>query len=134
VSEEQNLATVQDMYAAFGQGDIATVLGHLAPDIEWVNAGPSAISYFGTHRGHDEVLSRVFQFLGENLDIAVFEPRDFFASGEKVAVILRMEATVRGTGRSFGEDLAHLFTFRDGKVVRFQDIQETAGIAAAFGV
>lgn len=30
-----NNETVQEIYAAFGRGDVPTMLGHLADDVEW---------------------------------------------------------------------------------------------------
>ncbi len=36
---EANLALVQQLYAAFGRGDIAAVLDMLADDIEWREVG-----------------------------------------------------------------------------------------------
>jgi ketosteroid isomerase-like protein len=30
-----NLKTVQDIYAAFGAGDIPAILAKLAPDVDW---------------------------------------------------------------------------------------------------
>jgi ketosteroid isomerase-like protein len=46
--------------------------------------------------------------------------------------LIHSEATVRSTGRKVVDDAAHLWTFRDGKVARFQVFQDTAALVAAF--
>lgn len=38
-TRDQNLATVQTIYAAFGRGDVPTILGALSEDIEWEAGG-----------------------------------------------------------------------------------------------
>ena len=35
MSEAQNVSVVQNAYAAFGRGDIATLLGYMTEDIQW---------------------------------------------------------------------------------------------------
>ena len=34
-----NIAHVQSLYAAFGRGDIATIIAGLTPDIDWQTVG-----------------------------------------------------------------------------------------------
>ena len=41
------------------------------------------------------------------------------------------EAVARKTGRRIVQDIAHAFTFREGRPVHFHDYQDTAQIAAA---
>ncbi|EFC85113.1 nuclear transport factor 2 family protein [Parafrankia sp. EUN1f] len=126
-----NLERVQAIYAAFGSGDVEGVLAALAPDVVWSNAGPADLAYFGVRTGREQV-AEVFAILGQEFDIAHFAPVEFFAAGERVAVLLEMRATIRSTGRSFTEDLVHVWTFgSDGLVTRLQDIQDSAGVAAA---
>jgi ketosteroid isomerase-like protein len=44
------------------------------------------------------------------------------------------EVTVRETGRAVVNPEAHVWTFRDGKLSRFQIYQDTAAIAAGHRV
>src|SRR5262245_25119957 len=120
-----NLETVQQAYAAFGKGDLAGILATMDPDIVWENPGPESPSYFGTHRGHATVASNVFGFLAENLQFDVFEPREFLLGADKVVVLLRLEARVKRTGEAVKHDAVHVFHFANGKVVRFQDFQNS---------
>jgi uncharacterized protein len=103
----------------------------MADDIEWVDPGdPDENPLAGTYRGKEEVLGW-FGKLAEQVDFSAFEPRDFIAQGDKVVSLVHAEATVRSTGRSMVQDEAHVWTFRDGKVARFQIYLDTAAAAAA---
>lgn len=128
-----NLETVQQAYAAFGKGDVAGILATLDPNIVWENPGPSSIAYFGAHRGHAAVAANIFGFLHENLQFSVFQPVEFFESGDRVAVLLDCQATVPRTGVQVTQSVMHVFTFAGGKVVRFQDFQNSWALAKALG-
>lgn len=128
-----NLETVQQAYAAFAKGDVAGILATLDANAVWDNPGPSSIAYFGSHRGHAAIASNIFGFLHENLQFSVFQPLKFFESGDTVAVLLDCEATVTRTGTQLKQAVVHLFTFAGGKVVRFQDFQNSWAIAKALG-
>ena len=126
-----NTQLAQDAYAAFGRGDMPALAEIMADDIEWVNPGdPSDDALAGTYRGKDDVLGW-FGKLAETLDFQTFEPREFIAQGDKVVSLVYAEATARSTGRSFVQDEAHVWTFRDGKLAHFQIYLDTATAAAA---
>jgi ketosteroid isomerase-like protein len=40
VHEQDNLKTIHQVYAAFGEGDIEGVLGMLTDDVRWSTPGP----------------------------------------------------------------------------------------------
>jgi uncharacterized protein len=131
VSAEENTRLAQSAYEAFGRGDMPALAELMADDIEWVNPGdPDDDPMAGTYRGKDAVLGW-FGKLAEHLDFSTFEPRDFIAQGDKVVSIVYAEATVRSTGRSVVQDEAHVWTFSDGKLARFQIYFDTAAAAAA---
>ncbi len=131
MSADENTRLAQSAYEAFGRGDMPALAEVMADDIEWVNPGdPNEDPMAGTYRGKDDVLGW-FGKLAEQLDFSTFEPRDFIAQGDKVVSIVYAEATVRSTGRSVVQDQAHVWTFRDGKLARFQIYLDTAAVAAA---
>lgn len=131
MDQEANLRIVQDLYAAFGRGDIAAVLAGLSPDVTWVNPGPPDFPYFGTHRGAEQVARNIFAFIGEHLDIQLMNPTGLFAAGDRVVVLLHMEAVARKTGRKVVQEVVHAWTLRDGRCVHFHDYQDNAAVLAA---
>jgi ketosteroid isomerase-like protein len=130
VSAEENTRLAQSAYEAFGRGDIAALAEVMADDIEWVNPGDRDDPNAGTFRGKEAVLGW-FGGLASTLDFSTFEPREFIAQGDKVVSLVYAEATVRDTGRALANHEAHVWTFRDGKLARFQNYQDTAAVAAA---
>jgi ketosteroid isomerase-like protein len=130
--EAQNTAVVQDMYAAFGRGDIATLIGHLAEDIVWVGVygtGPH-VPTSGERRGKVQV-QEFFQQVADTVKFSRFEPKDFIASGNTVVTLGHYTATTP-VGKEFDGDFAMVFSMRDGKVMRFQEFCDSAGINAAY--
>jgi ketosteroid isomerase-like protein len=119
MTEAQNIASVQALYEAFGRGDIDAILELLAEDVEWDRDAPSygiPIYEPGTGREHAR---RFFESL-EQLELTRFEPTNFLAGGNQVAVTIDIEATVKSTGNDLEALEIHLWTFGDdGKVSRF---------------
>jgi hypothetical protein len=126
-----NKALVQSLYAAFGRGDIAFILAHADEAIDWSsNDSAGAVPWGGTRRGRQDV-QRFFDTLAANLDFEVFDPRRFASDGGLVFVQGRTVAKVKSTGRRFDMEWVHLFTIEGGKVMRFEEFYDTAGIAPA---
>ena len=131
MSAEENKRTVQRIFEAFGRGDIPAVLEHVSEDVTWKAPGPSAVPYFGDRRGHAGA-TEFFVQLGGNVDFEHFEPGAFIAEGERVVVLGRERGRVKGTGKTFDNEWALVFTFGGGKVTGFQCYENTAAIAGAF--
>jgi len=126
-----NLERVQQMYAAFGRGDVQFILNGLAADVTWCDDGPATVPFFGDRRGRDQV-AQFFQAVGTHLDLQEFAPREFFVQGEQVIVLGFERGRVRSSGRSFEGHWAHVFTFRAGLVTAFREYSNSGGIADAF--
>ena len=130
MNEQENLGVIQGLFAAFGRGDLESVLNALAEDVEWTAAGPSAIAHAGTYRGLDEV-ARFFQAVSGSLEFDEFEPQEFLVQGESVVVLGREQGRVRSMGREFENPWAMAFRLHGGKVARFRLYEDTAALAAA---
>ena len=132
MSAEENKRTVQSIFEAFGRGDIPGVLEHVSEDVKWKAPGPAVVTYFGDRRGHAGA-TEFFVQLGTAVDFQHFEPAAFVAEGDRVVVLGRERGLVRGTGKTFDNEWALVFTFDGGgKVTGFQCYENTAAIAEAF--
>jgi len=100
MSEQTNVAVVQQAYEAFGRGDIPGVLDHLTDDVVWALQGPTTIPFAGVHRGR-EGIAEFFSLVGEALEYEQFEPREFVAQGDTVVVLGYERSLVKPTGRMF---------------------------------
>ena len=87
----------------------------------------------GTSKRKEAVLGW-FGGLASTIDFTTFEPREFIAQNDKAVSLVYAEQTVRNTGRAFVNHEAHVWTFRDEKVARFQIYSDTAAAAAAHRV
>ena len=105
-------------YDAFDAGDIETVLGLFAEDIQWQISGRSPIS--GIYKGREEVAG-FFEKLGE-LSGGTFrlEVQDVLAN-EGRGVVLTKELGERD-GRTMDVDSVHVWTIEDGKLTEFRDM------------
>lgn len=68
----------------------------------------------------------------ENVEFRALEPCAFIAQGDRVVVLLHAEATIKRTGRDIIQDVAHVWTLRDGKVIHQYAYEDTAAVAAAY--
>ena len=133
MNEAENTKVVQDAYAAFGRGDIPTLLGYMTDDVKWqpVIGTASTVPFSGEREGKAKV-AEFFKIVAESEDFRQFEPREFVAQGDKVVAIGHYHAVTKTTGKSFESDFVMVFTLRGGKVARFQEFTDSAGINAAF--
>lgn len=117
-------ASSRAAYAAFEVGDVPAVLGALAEDIEWTEAEgfPTA----GTYRGQDEVVHGVFMPLVEEYEGFTVKPEAFVGEGDTVVSVGWYEGHYKATGKVARARFAHVWTVRDGKVARFEQIVDSA--------
>lgn len=128
MSEQANVQVVQEAYAAFQRGDIQAILSSLSENVEWTAPGVEPVA--GTYRGRDGV-ANFFQKVKDTVEFSAFEPREYVAQGDRVIALGSYKARASATGKAYDADWVMSFTFRDGKVVKFQEFTDTAVIAAA---
>jgi hypothetical protein len=132
--EAQNTKVVQDAYAAFGRGDVQSILDSLDDGIVWkgvYGAGPH-VPTAGERRGKAQV-GEFFTQVAQNVNFSRFEPQEFIATGDKVVALGHYTGTTP-VGKIFDSDFAMVFTLRNGKVTEFQEFTDSAGVNAAYAV
>ena len=130
--EASNTKVVQDAYAAFGRGDIPSIINALADDIVWqgVKGVGKHVPMSGERRGKPAV-GEFFKQVGANLTFSKFEPREFVAEGDQV-VAIGQYAAATSAKKSFASDFVMVFTLRGGKIVMFREFLDSAALNAAF--
>ena len=123
-----NIEMVKMAYSFFAKGDIPGVLALFDPAIEWHECtGMPFVKDDGIYIGPDAVVSKVFMNLPlfyDGFNIAVTE---IFGVDDKVAMEGYYQGTNKATGNVFKANAAHLWTVRDGKLVRmFQAVDTVA--------
>ena len=128
--EQQNIQAAKMGYDAFGRGDMQGVLAQLDEKIEWITPQMAEMQGSGTKRGHAGVLE-FFQAVHECWEFEAFEPREFIASGDLLAVQGYYRAKARKTGIVAESHWVMVWRFRNGKCTHFQEYTDTATLAKA---
>ena len=130
---QENVEVVRRAYEAFNAGELGTVLAILDPDIEW-NASDVFFDQPRTYRGRrawqEEFLHDLMQIFEEYRG----EPEEIRDAGDKVVAVAQMGGTGRRSGAKAMARVAHVFTFRDGSLVRFTEVKDVGEALEAAGL
>jgi ketosteroid isomerase-like protein len=121
---EENVRVVQQIYEAFGQGDVPAVLGNFDPEVEWHAA--EGLPWGGVHNGREAVAENVFGALMAAVDGFAITRDRYIDSGEFVVVLGRYGGTGKQGGKPLDAAFAHVWEFGDGKLKRFLHYTDTA--------
>ena len=120
------LETIKAAYAAFGRNDPSVLFGAMDPSIAWNEAEGSPLADGNPYVGPQAVGERVFGRLMAAFDNFSAVPTTFIDGGDHVVVIGRYGGTVKATGDTLDAPFCHVYRFRDGKAVMFQQYTDTA--------
>jgi ketosteroid isomerase-like protein len=121
---------IKDIYAAFGRGDIATILASLTDDVSWEFEAPAELSWSGIRRTPHEAAGFFAGIAAEHADPKL-EMTEFFSTNDAVAAFGRYQATVKATGVRVDTPVAHYFKFRDGKIARYVNVINSGAFVEA---
>jgi uncharacterized protein len=111
---------------------VATCLRYsilIADEVEWKFCGSKGLPYTGTFRTKDEI-ARWFASIPEVEEILAFKPREFISAGDSVTVVGWERIRARPAERCSKRKWVHVFTPRDGRLVRFWGMYDTEASAA----
>jgi uncharacterized protein len=114
---QADIETLRVGYEAFNQGDWDTPTRFVHPEFELQTA--DRVVNPGTYRGLDET-RRFFEDLFEPFEEVTVEPEEFFESGDQIVVFVAARLKPAGSTAEVENRIGHLWTMRDGKVVRLQ--------------
>jgi ketosteroid isomerase-like protein len=127
---EENKTLVRQAYDNFKASRIDKLLDLFSDDIEWTLPEVEGIPFGGKRSGLKSV-GEFFVIVNNSQEALSFEPRDLIAEGDKVVALGTYTWRVRFTKREFTGDFAHVWTFRNGKAIAFQEYTDTAALANA---
>ena len=134
MGKHKNTVLVQAIYGAFLRGDLPAILSKLDDKVEWIEGNPGGsdvVPTFGTYKGKDGV-SQFFQKINDNLEFKVFDPHEYIAQYDKVIALVRMELTIKKTGKAINYENVMVWTIKDGKVTHFRAFPDSAANVAGF--
>jgi ketosteroid isomerase-like protein len=125
MSEQDNIRVVREAYENYAAGNIDGVLSLFAESVEWIQPQVEGISFSGKRSGRGSVAD-FFARMADAQEPLVFEPREYIAQGDRVVALGHYRWRAKATGREWASDWAHVYTIRDGQVIRFQEYTDTA--------
>lgn len=127
----KNVEIIRAGYGDFLSGNIPGVIERFADEFSFNIVGAPEVPYAGTYSNRAE-LGTFFQRLNENVTISVFEPREYFADGDRVVTLGHYSGKVNHNGHPFAADWAMAWTVRDGKIVGMQELADPAQLRQGF--
>ncbi len=128
---QQNVSLVQSLYEAFGRGDIPAILAAMDESIVWDIPKAPDYPLGGIHRGPHGISNEFFGIIPTYYQEFAALPQSVVDDGDRVIVLGEYRGKGKASGTAFQVPVAHVYTFRDGKWIRFQEYTDTGTIAAA---
>lgn len=128
----ENVALVRSVYDNFARGDIASVLGVLTPDVEWVEGSQEYLPQKGVHRSPEEVAGRVFGNVVATFDEFAVIAERFHDAGDVVVVEGRAVGRTK-RGARLDAPAAWVWTVRDGRLSANHNYHDTDAWRVALG-
>jgi len=125
---------VKNVYAAFAVGDVPAVLGAFDPEIRWMEAEGFLYAAGNPYVGPQAVAEGVFMRIVSEVDGFAVVAQNIVDGGDTVVAEGRYRGTMKATGTPVDAQFAHVWQFRGGKIVRFQQYTDTKQWAGAAGV
>ena len=117
---------IEGLYEAFARGDVPIVMSTMHREIEWWEAENFIYADKNPYRGPESVLMGVFGRLASQWEGFAATPEEVLDAGDAVVACGHYTGKHRQTGREVRAQFAHVFRFKDGKVVKFQQYTDTA--------
>lgn len=112
-------SVVEQMFAAFGNGDIEGFLKTVSADTIWIYHGtqimPKAI-----YEGYDGVRSFVSGILNY-ADMISFEPLEYIIEDNRVVVLGQEHQRVKKTGQEQKQKWVQIYTIKKGLISRMEE-------------
>lgn len=126
----ENVEIVRRLYEAMNTRDADAVTELAHPDVEWI---PDSRVGEGPIRGRDNVI-RFFAERAAMLDELRAETERCWGNDDRVLVFVRVTGRGHASGAEFEIRIGHLWTLRDGVVVRGEGYGDRGKALEAAGV
>jgi uncharacterized protein len=121
---------VLEGYTRYERRDFDGVFALLSPNIEIQQT--TELPWGGVFVGHDG--ARKFFGLINQHTSAMPKPLKYFEAGEDVVVIGKLNGATNATKAPIDLDIVHIWTVRDGLIVRFRAYIDTPQMKKALGI
>ena len=119
------LETVKAAYAALGRNDPSVLFAAMDSNINWIEAEGSPLADRNPYVGPQAVGEGVFARILAGIDNFTVMPSTFIDGGDHVVTLGRYGGTTKAGGATLDSPFCHVWQFRGGKVVMFQQFTDT---------
>jgi len=119
---DEKLAATLRSYEAFNRGDLEDALALFDPEVVWhtyLVPGPGGGTYLG-HDGVRELWADARNIFGDFRN----EPERLVSVGDRLLVMVRICGWGKESGVEVEAKIAHVHTFRDGKVLSVESYED----------
>ena len=117
---QDKIEMVERFFVARSRGDLS-YLEFIDPDAVF-DLSESRATHQGVYRGHEEIRKQ-WESQREAWAVAELRPEEPVVIGDQVVVTVQITAQGRSSGVKLEGQGANVFTFKDGKIVRFKLFQ-----------
>lgn len=118
---DANVEALRRGYEALNRGDVSVVLELLDPDIVWHEPEPSPEA--GTYSGRAS-FERFLRSWIDSFDGFQVEPEQVVERGDKLVAVVHQSGRGRASGVHVDARLAHVWTVRQGRAVRWESVAD----------
>ena len=123
---------IQGLYDDFAKGNVPGVLGAMDANISWTEA--EGFLYAGTFIGPNAILENVFLKFATEWEGFSAVPHQIVDGGDMVVGLGTYSGKYLKTGKSVTVPFAHVWTFENGKIVKFVQYTDTLVMARDLGL
>ena len=114
---QENVEIVRRAYDAFNRGAWDAAFENVASHAEWET--DARLPNAGTYRGRIEI-QRLFEDQATAFDESVTELERLLLKGDQIVALVKLRRRPTGSTAAIEAEIAHLWTFEGGQVVRIQ--------------
>jgi uncharacterized protein len=127
-----NVSIMHDLYSDFGSGNIPGVLSGMSADVEWNEAENFPYWDRKPFIGPDAILEGVFARIGSDWEYWNLTDMQLYNMDDDMVLATgRYQAKYKKNGAIINAQFAHVWTFEDSKVIKFQQYTDTKQMANA---
>jgi ketosteroid isomerase-like protein len=124
---KEDVAFVKNAYDAFNRDDIQAVFGALDPAVQFYQS--EEVPWGGRYQGHMEVGAFLQKLTSANE--SKFKADQSVDSGDQVVALGYTRGIARAPGKEFEVPAVHVWTLKNGKVLRFDAYIDNPRMIAA---
>lgn len=130
---QQNIELINTIYKLFNDRRYDDIIPHFAGEMTWNAADSSPLADESPYQGPVSIRERVFGRIEAGFEKLTVRIDEIFGADDgRVVVLGYYDSLPKGRETPAQFQLAHIWTVRDGKAVKFQQYVDTYTIAESF--